>query len=248
MRRKPTSSDDRSKPVGPTTMPEVSYRFDDFVLDCDTRQLLRAGAEVHLSPKAFELLRVLLANRPRAVSKAELLECLWPSTFVEETNLAGTRGGSPAGTGRLRDAAAVSRTVYRFGYRFVGDAAESGAPALSKTSTSRPRLIFENRQAVLMDGANIIGRAPDATIQCEAPGVSRHHARILVSDGEATLEDLGSKNGHVPAAQADHFRSIVGRRCDSAWQGDADLPGRAAGPVDRNRGGGSRRSRRSHYL
>ena len=70
-------------------MPIVSYRFGRFVLDCDTRQLLRDGSEVHLSPKAFELLAILLANQPRAVSKTELQERLWPSTFVEETNLAG---------------------------------------------------------------------------------------------------------------------------------------------------------------
>jgi predicted component of type VI protein secretion system len=44
-------------------------------------------------------------------------------------------------------------------------------------------------------GANVIGRAPDATIQVDVAGVSRHHARIVVSNGEATLEDLGSKNG-----------------------------------------------------
>ena len=193
-------------------MPEVSYRFGDFVLDCDTRQLLRSGGEVHLSPKAFELLRVLLASRPRAVSKAELLECLWPSTFVEETNLAGLA----AEVRRALEDSAMRprflRTVYGFGYRFSGDAEESGPPVLPQQSGFRPRLVFENRQAVLMNGANIIGRAPDAAIQCEAAGVSRHHARILVSDGEATLEDLGSKNGTYPATAADHVRSTVGRR------------------------------------
>ena len=198
-------------------MPEVSYRFGDFVLDCDTRQLLRSGGEVHLSPKAFELLRVLLVNRPRAVSKAELLECLWPSTFVEETNLAGLA----AEVRRALDDSATRprflRTVYRFGYRFVGDAVETGVPVPPKTS--RPRLVFENRQAVLMDGANIIGRAPDATIQCEAAGVSRHHARILVSDGEATLEDLGSKNG----TYLQHKRIATARLSD----GDAIQLGKA---------------------
>jgi pSer/pThr/pTyr-binding forkhead associated (FHA) protein len=46
-----------------------------------------------------------------------------------------------------------------------------------------------------MEGANVIGRELDATVQIDSPGVSRHHARILVSRGEATLEDTGSKNG-----------------------------------------------------
>jgi pSer/pThr/pTyr-binding forkhead associated (FHA) protein len=56
-------------------------------------------------------------------------------------------------------------------------------------------LIFDQRRLLLMDGFNIIGRAPEATIRIDSPGVSRSHARILVRAGEATLEDLGSKNG-----------------------------------------------------
>ena len=65
------------------------YRFGDFTFDHDIRQLMLNTSEVHLSPKAFDLLAVLLANRSRAVSKTELQKHLWPSTFVEETNVAG---------------------------------------------------------------------------------------------------------------------------------------------------------------
>ena len=47
-------------------------------------------------------------------------------------------------------------------------------------------------------GTGGIGREPDVTIQLDSRGVSRHHARILVSGGSAILEDLESKNGtHV---------------------------------------------------
>ncbi len=46
----------------------VSYRFGRFELDSGTRQLLCDGDEVHLSPKAFELLSIVLASEPRAVS------------------------------------------------------------------------------------------------------------------------------------------------------------------------------------
>jgi pSer/pThr/pTyr-binding forkhead associated (FHA) protein len=48
---------------------------------------------------------------------------------------------------------------------------------------------------MLMEGSNVIGRAPDATIQIDSPGVSRYHARIVVANGRATLEDVNSKNG-----------------------------------------------------
>jgi DNA-binding winged helix-turn-helix (wHTH) protein len=173
----------------------VSCRFGDFVLDYGTRQLLLDGEEIHLSPKAFELLAFLIDNRPRALSKAELLERLWPSTFVEETNLAGLVAEIRRA---LRDSATSPvflRTVYRFGYRFVGEVEESDPTTLAVPSGPRPCLVYENRQIVLLEGSNVIGRAPDSAIRCDAPGVSRHHARVLMSNGVATLEDLGSKNG-----------------------------------------------------
>jgi pSer/pThr/pTyr-binding forkhead associated (FHA) protein len=47
----------------------------------------------------------------------------------------------------------------------------------------------------LHDGENVIGREEDAAAWIESASVSRRHARIVVSGGTATLEDLGSKNG-----------------------------------------------------
>lgn len=176
-------------------MPDVSYRFGRFILDYGTRQLLHDGDEIHLSPKAFELLAILLGNRARAVSKAELQERLWPTTFVEETNLAGLVVEIRRALGDPASRPVFLRTVYRFGYRFVGEVVESDAATQAATSGPRPWLVFDNREALLLEGTNVIGRAADATIICDATGVSRHHARILVSSGEATLEDLGSKNG-----------------------------------------------------
>jgi len=173
----------------------VPLRFGPFVLDTDTRQLLLDHEEIHLAPKAFELLLLLLANRPRALSKTELQERLWPSTFVEETNLAGLVAEIRRALGDSATRPLYLRTVYSFGYRFVGDVVEAAVPVKSGFAGPRPYLILENRRIALLEGANIIGRASDATIQCEVSGVSRHHARIMVSGGGATLEDLGSKNG-----------------------------------------------------
>ena len=47
----------------------------------------------------------------------------------------------------------------------------------------------------MLDGENVLGRDPDVAVRIDAPGVSRHHARILAQGGRFTLEDLGSKNG-----------------------------------------------------
>ena len=65
----------------------ASWSFGDFVLNLGTRELRRAGAPVPLSPKAFQLLGILVERAPKALSKIELQDSLWPGTFVVEKNL-----------------------------------------------------------------------------------------------------------------------------------------------------------------
>jgi DNA-binding winged helix-turn-helix (wHTH) protein len=172
----------------------LAHRFGEFTLDPDTRELLSNGTSVHLSPKAFDLLALLVANRARAVSKSELQQRLWPSTFVEETNLASLVAEIRRA---LHDSPANSRfvrTVYGFGYRFIGVIPEGDADR-SEQPAVKLWLMVERRPIPLLEGINVIGRAADAAVQIDSPGISRHHARILVAHGKATLEDLGSKNG-----------------------------------------------------
>src|SRR6185503_4303973 len=87
------------------------------------------------------------------------------------------------------------RTMHRFGYRFVGDVSEENGAAAAASSPVRYWLLWETRQIPLSQGDNILGRAPDASVWIDAPGVSRHHARIALTGEDATVEDLGSKNG-----------------------------------------------------
>jgi DNA-binding winged helix-turn-helix (wHTH) protein len=173
----------------------VLYRFGDFTLDDATRQLLCTDADVHVSPKGFDLLTMLLENRSRAVSKAELQQRLWPTTFVEETNLAGLVAEIRRALHDPASTPVFVRTVYGFGYRFIGEVRIDETATRTAPARSKLYLVSEQREMMLMEGANVIGRAADATIQIDAPGVSRYHARILVSGLAATLEDVESKNG-----------------------------------------------------
>jgi DNA-binding winged helix-turn-helix (wHTH) protein len=173
----------------------VTYRFGRFSVDSDSRQLLADGHELHVSPKAFELLRTLIQHRARALSKAELQEQLWPSTFVGETNLATLVAEIRRA---LRDAARESkyvRTVHRFGYRFVADVAEVAGTTPGGDSGILMHLTVGGREFRLAEGTFVIGRAEDAAIRLDSGGVSRHHARIVVRGNEVRVEDLGSKNG-----------------------------------------------------
>ena len=173
----------------------MTFRFGTFVLDTDIRQLLADGREIHLSPKAFELLVMLAEHRSRAMSKAELQERLWPSTFVSETNLATLISEIRRALDDTAQDSKYVRTVQRFGYRFVATV-DAAPPAASGSDIGvRMYVTSADREFPLATGGTVIGRGGDAAIRIDAGGVSRHHARIDVSGQEARVEDLGSKNG-----------------------------------------------------
>jgi DNA-binding winged helix-turn-helix (wHTH) protein len=168
--------------------------FGDFSVDLGSRQLLRETKEVHLGPKAFELLEALLGNRPRAWSKVQLLERLWPSTAVSESSLTSVVTELRAALGDEARRPRFIRTVYGFGYAFCGEAREA-AEAGPTPPGLRFRLFLQDREIALHEGENVLGRLDEGVAWLESPTVSRRHARILVSGGQASLEDLGSKNG-----------------------------------------------------
>ena len=168
------------------------FVFEQFCLDTDRKELLRGGAPVHLTPRAFQLLELLIRERPRAASKRELLDQVWSGNIVEESNLKTLvleirsalteRGGS----------ASVIRTVYGYGYSFAGTAEERDVP---EASPAVLQLRWHGRELTLPEGSHLIGRRPDCAITIDEPSVSRVHARLQISRIGMMVEDLRSKNG-----------------------------------------------------
>jgi DNA-binding winged helix-turn-helix (wHTH) protein len=173
----------------------VRLRLGDLTFDGESRQLLRGADEVHLSPKAFELLKVLIDRRPRALSKQELHEHLWPDTFVSEVNLASLIAEVRSALGDTAHEPTFIRTARRFGYAFCGNAAEATELVVVDLPASFCWLIKDGRRVPLKAGENLLGRDLDDGIRIDSPTVSRRHARISISDTGAILEDLESKNG-----------------------------------------------------
>lgn len=167
-------------------------RFGVFELDRGRRLLLREGAGVHLSPKAFRLLEVLLERRPDAISKQQLHDELWPGTFVSESNLAGLITELRGALGDDARSPAFIRTVHAFGYSFCGNDVKAGPEPRESISAL---VEWNGRQTALADGENVIGRDASVAVFIDDSTVSRHHARLMVASDRATLEDLGSKNG-----------------------------------------------------
>jgi len=105
----------------------MRLRFGDLTFDGGRRLLIRGADAVHLSPKAFQLLELLLARRPDAVSKAEIQDVLWPRTFVSETNLPALVNEVRRALGdRAREPKFV-RTVHGYGYAFDAPARDAKA-------------------------------------------------------------------------------------------------------------------------
>jgi len=174
----------------------VVVHFDDFTVDFGSRQLLRGTEAIHLGPKAFELLQLLLKRRPRALTKVELQNQLWPRTVGSESSLTSVVTELRAALGDEARRPRFVRTVYGYGYAFCGEATEiaDAVPPITPRGF-RLRLFLDDREIALRVGENILGRLDEGVAWLESPTVSRRHARILVSGGQATLEDLGSKNG-----------------------------------------------------
>jgi DNA-binding winged helix-turn-helix (wHTH) protein len=168
--------------------------FGSCVLDTDTREVLRDGQPVHLTPLAFHLLTLLVEQRPRALSKAELQDALWPETFVTEASLSSLVADLRAAIGDDARGSTLIRTVHRHGYAFAGEVRVLSRPSTVNAGQTY-RLIWHQRELVLGEGESILGRSRDATLFIDDEGVSRRHARIAISGDNVVVEDLGSKNG-----------------------------------------------------
>ena len=174
----------------------MQIHFGEWRLDSDARQLFRGNEAVHVSPKAFELLRLLVDHRPRALSKAELHAAIWPGTFVSDASLAQLVSEIRAAIGDDAHEPRFLRTVHGFGYAFAGEASNVGARSREPQANAITCwLRVDNRDVHLHDGENVLGRDPAASVRLESLRISRYHARIVISENQATLEDLGSKNG-----------------------------------------------------
>jgi DNA-binding winged helix-turn-helix (wHTH) protein len=173
----------------------LKISFGPFTVDLDTRLLTRRGLEVHISGKAFELLVMLARARPKALSKKELHEALWPSTFVSEANLSNLVAEIRHALGDNARTPIFIRTAHRFGYAFCGDATTVVPDAHPERDPPVCWIEWGRMRFPLSVGEHVIGRDEDADIRIEASTVSRQHAQVIVKPNRAMLRDFGSKNG-----------------------------------------------------
>lgn len=174
----------------------MQTRFGPFTIDEDARQLFRGDVELHLSPKAFDLLCVLLRERPRVIARRDLHARIWPGTHVVDANLNVLVAEIRRVLGDDAQAPRYIRTVHGVGFSFCGQTAgrsdEPGPADRLVCWLASPEETFR-----LKAGENTVGRDPRCDVFLDVPGVSRRHASITVDTKNATVElrDLGSTNG-----------------------------------------------------
>lgn len=107
--------------------------FGPFRLDAAKRVLWRGGQVVALPPKALDLLVALVEQRGDVVTKEQLMQRVWPDTFVEEANLSVNVSALRKALGDQPDGRPFIETVSRRGYRFAAPETPepSGLPTLA---------------------------------------------------------------------------------------------------------------------
>jgi DNA-binding winged helix-turn-helix (wHTH) protein len=165
----------------------MRVRFGDFTLDTDRHELRRVTELVRLTPKAFQLLQILVECRPKAMAQQELYDRLWPDTLVERSNVHNL-------VYQLREALAdrdqqTIRTIYGFGFSFAATVIDESADVASWV------MVVGDCEFELVTGENIVGRERNAAVRIDDPSISRRHARLIVSPDGVGVEDLHSKNG-----------------------------------------------------
>src|SRR5688500_18028169 len=133
--------------------PRKIYNFDGYRLDPLKRKLERDGHGIHLPAKAFDLLVVMAENSGTLMEREKLFELLWPSQFVEESNLSVTVSALRKALGEQKGKERYIVTIPRQGYRFIADvtseepliepdaagAQSAASPIISANGNSLPR-------------------------------------------------------------------------------------------------------------
>ena len=172
----------------------MRVRFAPFTFDSGRQQLLADGREVALSPKAFEVLQLLLEHRPDVVDKEAIAARVWADTHVSDASLTVVVAEIRRALADTPDAPRFIRTAHRRGYAFIAEVEDVGAGS-RVVPEARFWLVTGDKTIVLPVGETVIGRDPASGVWLNVPSVSGRHARIVVRGQTATIDDLKSTNG-----------------------------------------------------
>jgi Tol biopolymer transport system component/DNA-binding winged helix-turn-helix (wHTH) protein len=177
-------------------------QFGPFLIDIRERVLRRDGRPVPLTPKAFDVLVALVEQPGQLLSKQELLDKVWPDTFVEESNLAYNVFTLRKALGDPADSGHYIETVPRRGYRFT-------APVVPVNGGNGPQPLPEDAAESLVSEAVVGPGHRRYQTMADLPGVRNHRApepswtaQAQVSSSRSSLSRRWAWVALVPALAA----------------------------------------------
>lgn len=182
------------QPKNPTDLSTRGFWLDDWCVYPDLDRISRGDTTVHLEPKVMDLLVYLARHTGQVVTKNDIIDAVWEGHIVANSALSRCMALL---RGALGDDARHPRyieTIPKRGYRLIVQITGVDQE-VADTQEATFRVRIGEREIPLHDGEHLIGRAPDTTVCIDSPRVSRHHARIVVDGDQATVDDVGSKNG-----------------------------------------------------
>jgi len=105
------------------------YRFEDFALDTDRRELRCGEMPVPVAPQVFDLIAYLIRNRDRVIGKDDMLAAIWGGRIVSESALSTRINAARSAIGDDGESQRLIRTLPRKGFRFIGEVREEGVLA-----------------------------------------------------------------------------------------------------------------------
>ncbi len=187
-----------------------SYEFGPYRLDAAERLLLKAGKVVPLPPKVFDILLAFVQRSGRVLDKDELMQEVWPDTFVEEGNLARNVSTLRRALGESEDGHPYIETIPRRGYRFVARVKELSDGTLIVRERSRLTIEQEEETDAALETADEAAGMPAALANASsAPPVALFDNRALsLTAAGAAAQPASSASAndelaaHASAAQA----------------------------------------------
>ncbi len=183
-----------TEPKTPTDLSTPGFWLHEWCVYPKLDRISRDGATVHLEPKVMDLLVYLARHPGQVVSKNDIIDSVWEGHIVANSALSRCMALLRGALGDDARRPRYIETIPKRGYRLI--APITGIePEITDTPGTTFRLRIGQREISLQDGEHLIGRAPDAAVCIDSPKVSRHHARIVVDGNQASVDDMGSKNG-----------------------------------------------------
>ena len=186
-------------PANPAALVADCYEFAPFHLDLRRRQLLRGDEVVALTPKAFDLLQVLVTHADRVVEKDELMKRIWPDSFVGEDSLTQNVAVLRKVLGDASDSPKYIATIHKHGYRFVACVRALRATETAAPAAERPPIAVTSAPAPLA----VPSIAHDTARATVKPFRRSVLAGVAVVGGATALVfagiSLGALRGRAPA-------------------------------------------------